>query len=186
MLALARADLQGMETGEAEDFDAYDIALAKKEIAQLEERQRSWIPEPLHRAQMLGEALKEDWGWEAETEQAISRAVKDLEEGAIYAWDASRKYDLVYEHGTLVCGTMDAHTLEDDFMEKGVEGFWFEEVSICILVGDRNAFVLYSLTPTLSASQPLGRTYRAGKVTVDANQDEQLKVCICISVGSGS
>ena len=77
------------------------------------------MPEPLHRAQILGGALREDWGREAQTEQAISRAVKDLEERAVYAWDASGKYDLVYEQGTLVCGTMDAHTLEDDFAEKG-------------------------------------------------------------------
>ena len=38
MLARAKADLQGMETGEADwDVNGYDIALAKREIAQLED-----------------------------------------------------------------------------------------------------------------------------------------------------
>jgi len=55
-----------------------------------------WIPEPLAQAQALREALEGEWGWEEQTTTAISRAVKDLEEGEIYAWDASRGYDLVY------------------------------------------------------------------------------------------
>ena len=107
--------------GRGSDFDDFDIALAKREIAT---RERLWVPD---RAQMLREALNEEWGWRKETTTAISRAVKDLEEGAIYAWDASRDYDLMYEHGKLIYGTRDFGSLEDDLAEQGV---WVEGVSM--------------------------------------------------------
>ncbi|KAF8455195.1 hypothetical protein BGX38DRAFT_1267462 [Terfezia claveryi] len=97
-LAEAKADLQAWEGGEGGDcIDDFDIALAKRDIATLERRERLWVPETLARAQALREALKEEWGWQEQTRVAIFRAVKDLEEGAIYAWDASRDYDFVYE-----------------------------------------------------------------------------------------
>jgi len=52
--------------------------------------------------------------------------VKDLEGGAICAWDASRNYDLVYEQAKLICGTKDSQGLEDDLWEQKEKGIWIE------------------------------------------------------------
>ena len=129
-MAEAKADLQAWESGErGDDIDGFDIAFAKKDIAIFERRERLWVPEPLARAQALREALQEELGWEEQTTTAITRAVKDLEEGEIYAWDASRDYDLVYEQGQLIYGTRDFKSLEDDLGEQGI---WVEEVSILL------------------------------------------------------
>ena len=79
----AKDDLRKMEAGEDDDeLDEYDIALAKREIAALEKREQSWLPEPLSRVQFLRETLKEE-GWGDETILAMKRAAKDLEEGAV-------------------------------------------------------------------------------------------------------
>ena len=129
-LAEAKADLQAWENGErGDDIDGFDIAYAKKDIATFERRERLWVPEPLARAQALRGALEEEWGWEEQTTTAITRALKDLEEGEIYAWDVSRDYDLVYEQGKLVYGIRDFKSLEDDLEEQGI---WAEGVSILL------------------------------------------------------
>jgi len=129
-LAKAKADLQIFENGEGDDVDDFDIALVKREIAIFEQYGKLWVPEPLARVKALREALKEGWGWEEPTIIAISRALKDLEEGQIYAWDASRDYDLVYEQAKLIYGTRDFQALERDLGGQEVEGVWAEEVSI--------------------------------------------------------
>ncbi|KAI5782367.1 hypothetical protein DFH27DRAFT_579230 [Peziza echinospora] len=140
-------ELEAESTAHPDAFSRQQLRMQKNNLSDMNAKLKSWVPPPERRMKELEEDLVEE-DWSEEVEKGLRKALEDLREKEIFAWDACRSGELVYHNGSLIGLTSDAIKFTDINQDNYPNGVWLEEVFG--EYGGRKATITLTKTPSRS------------------------------------